>query len=876
MIEKDEDSIEINSNDDKNADDINNNFDDNENVKNEKESIINSLSSSQKQINEEKLSELNDDSKEMEIKKNRSIIAQIYNLRLNMGKELDEVRRKSNTIHKSSHKFSINENDNIDKNNNDNIDKNNNDNNDNNNNKNNNNKNNKNNDNKNNNNKNNDNKNNDKNLIINDSNNELELEKIIEAKLNKVKENILSKLSQIQNQFINKYIIFVKKIGDHISKHDKDLNKINPGINEVTKEYVEKNILDKLDTIEEIPEKIFKCIENYFSLLFKFLEQDEIFNQENVFEYFINQNSIEIINCFFMKQLNYSKINLSKIKNENYSNYLTYYLKHENENETKKSITIDKTCDEPLIRNNFHTLEKIEINNIKSSEFGNTFTIINDNQENEDTKSNLLKEFSMNNFDLQEYKFKENSINLNKLEKIKLKHGKLNLNYPSKIFSEFLFKNPGKLNNLILENIKLTDRNLKFLLDSFAQKQEIFANLKYLNLSKNLLTKVHISYINEKIRNDISFQNLSYFNLSKNNIYCFDENILEILNKDKFKVLDLTDNNITNKNQFDKYNKKIQNAIYFMSSNLFISNNLETNNEYLDYINNKLKNFKYGLKKLSLSYAYSIKNNSKLVKLRMSPEVKISLVKIDLSYCGLNTKTIVDFFKNNFGLFNLKYLNLNYNNLDFNFFILMVNNKIILNKLKGINLSNNNNDNSSDRNNENNKNDNNNDNKNDIKIDNNNDKNNENNNNDNKNDNNNDKNNENNNNDNKNDNNNDKNNDKKNDNENNNDNNNEKKNNLDYSMNNNENYKLYSKFKDFICHFPKLKEIKLVNTDFIRFDPNKNKINNNLTDSLNNLKEYLEKEKRTFHFVVDDVEKYQKLIKEFKDLFKVQINNEYN
>ena len=98
-----------------------------------------------------------------------------------------------------------------------------------------------------------------------------------------------------------------------------------------------------------------------------------------------------------MKQLNYSKINLSKIKNENYSNYLTYYLKHENENETKKSITIDKTCDEPLIRNNFHTLEKIEINNIKSSEFGNTFTIINDNQENEDTKSNLHKEFSMNN-----------------------------------------------------------------------------------------------------------------------------------------------------------------------------------------------------------------------------------------------------------------------------------------------------------------------------------------------------------------------------------------------------------------------------------------------------------------------------------------------
>ena len=73
--------------------------------------------------------------------------------------------------------------------------------------------------------------------------------------------------------------------------------------------------------------------------------------------------------------------------------------------------------------------------------------------------------------------------------------------------------------------------------------------------------------------------------------------------------------------------------------------------------------------------------------LRISPSVKISLVKLNISFCGLKTETIWKFFQNNFGLLNLVSLNLSYNFISSTFFTLCAGQDILLEKLKLIDIS---------------------------------------------------------------------------------------------------------------------------------------------------------------------------------------------
>ena len=185
---------------------------------------------------------------------------------------------------------------------------------------------------------------------------------------------------------------------------------------------------------------------------------------------------------------------------------------------------------------------------------------------------------------------------------------------------------------------------------------------------------------------------MQYLNFSKNNIYEFSEKIYRSL--PELKVIDLTDNNISNKILFDilKEGNKIFKFLALLSNNIFIHNNHSNNIQYIKYISDNLSSFQHRIKKISFSFLFNKKNINYLTKLKISPAVKISLFKLDLSFCGLKDESVLKFLKNNFGLLNLQILNLSNNHLTDNFFDLGsgLKEEILLEKLNILDLSSNN------------------------------------------------------------------------------------------------------------------------------------------------------------------------------------------
>ena len=126
-----------------------------------------------------------------------------------------------------------------------------------------------------------------------------------------------------------------------------------------------------------------------------------------------------------------------------------------------------------------------------------------------------------------------------------------------------------------------------------------------------------------------------------------------------------------------------------MSKNIFLYNVNDNNQKYISYLNTNLPDLDYNLKKINLSFLYNQYNHEEISKLSFSPSIKISLVKLNLSFCGLKDTYISKFFSNNFDLLNLKNLNLHNNFLSVNFFSLFEdkNKLILIDKLEKIDLS---------------------------------------------------------------------------------------------------------------------------------------------------------------------------------------------
>ena len=127
--------------------------------------------------------------------------------------------------------------------------------------------------------------------------------------------------------------------------------------------------------------------------------------------------------------------------------------------------------------------------------------------------------------------------------------------------------------------------------------------------------------------------------------------------------------------------------IVLLNNNMFLTNNTENSELYRKYINEQLPKFKYKIKKLYLLFLYDQESINQLMDLRISPMVKISLIKLDLSYCTLTNEITCKILENNFGLLNLKILNLNNNFITLELFKLITDIDISLENLNSLDLS---------------------------------------------------------------------------------------------------------------------------------------------------------------------------------------------
>ena len=268
------------------------------------------------------------------------------------------------------------------------------------------------------------------------------------------------------------------------------------------------------------------------------------------------------------------------------------------------------------------------------------------------------------------------------LRKAKIKKSFVPLSY----FFDSIVGQTSFLKIIDIQNCKLNDKNFIEFFGYLQRNKFLQETIQYLGFSGNELTYINL---NRFILKEGELKNLQYFDLSKNNIYEFVTDNFKVL--PKIRVLDLSDNNISNYIFFESinmlYKKKQLFCAVLLSNNIFVSNNKTNNREYRKYIFQILSTFKFKIKRVNLSLLYNRDNIDELTTLKISPSVKISLIKLNLSFCGLKTETIWKFFQNNFGLLNLVSLNLSYNFITNNFFVLCAGKDILLEKLKIIDLS---------------------------------------------------------------------------------------------------------------------------------------------------------------------------------------------
>ena len=156
----------------------------------------------------------------------------------------------------------------------------------------------------------------------------------------------------------------------------------------------------------------------------------------------------------------------------------------------------------------------------------------------------------------------------------------------------------------------------------------------------------------------------------------------------KIKSLDLSDNNLTNYSFFEGIeSQKNFSCIFFLSNNMFLNNNKKNRNRYIKYLHQKLEKYNSRLKKLNLSFLYDRQTKPILLQLKLPPILKISLIKLNLSFCGLDNDIVCKFLNNNFGLLNLGILNLSNNFLELKFFELIKKVDLSLEKLTCLDLS---------------------------------------------------------------------------------------------------------------------------------------------------------------------------------------------
>ena len=511
--------------------------------------------------------------------------------------------------------------------------------------------------------------------------------------LDKIKGEYTNRFNNSINKFNTTYSEYKNNIVNYLNITKNNILKVYNGQdnNEILLKFAVKKIFKKINNFIEICDNIVNNIEKNFDILNKVLTQKEIINSKNPLEFFLNYNIEDISNSSIFNQLHFEDINISNIIRNNYYKYCINYLNEEKKKRNVKVFTVIKNDingiknDIKQLKGNFISFKKIKILNIDFVDLQNILEILNLGQNNIN-----LNEITIKNFDLtrlsQDIKLNDNK--LNKIKEIKIYKGN-NLN--PMILSNLFLNKAEKLIHLSLEKINMTNLGWQKLLNIFFKNVQVMENLEYLSLAGNSISAINKFFQKKRPdsdeidpNKDKSFKNLKILNLSKNEIYKFE---IEHMRIPVLKLLDLSSNTIPTGLTMDNMIKKEKNLLVLFNDNIFITNSIENNNKYIDYINKKFPNLQCELKNLNLRFTYDIVNQKKLEELRISPNAKFSIIRLDLSFCGFSTDTIINFLKNNYGLFSLKILQLKYNNITCDIFKKLLNDEISLDNLKVIDLS---------------------------------------------------------------------------------------------------------------------------------------------------------------------------------------------
>ena len=208
---------------------------------------------------------------------------------------------------------------------------------------------------------------------------------IINIQLNEAKQNTLSYLEKAKNELDKRYSLYIKKINNYINENELKISKVIPDFesNENFINYADENIFKQIDYLLEIHENIFSALEDHINLLFTFLDQISLIKQKNPFEHFLNSNSNEILNCWFLSKIDFNKLSLSNvIINKDLSDLVSGYLCKKKENNFAK-ITIQKdtkgnlSLESEFLRDNINNLEKLKFLGLSSNAVNDILKNIN-------------------------------------------------------------------------------------------------------------------------------------------------------------------------------------------------------------------------------------------------------------------------------------------------------------------------------------------------------------------------------------------------------------------------------------------------------------------------------------------------------------------
>ena len=480
---------------------------------------------------------------------------------------------------------------------------------------------------------------------------------IINAQLNEIKDNTLSYFDKTIKEFEKRYNDYIDKMTKYVNENELKISKVfekDIEKNENIIEFADNNIFKQFDNILEIHDNIFSSIKDHVDLLGLFLGQSDLI-----------QN------------------NLSKKKDNNFASITV-----------KKDKDGNLSLESEFVKENLNNLEKLKFMKIKSEEINTIFKNTNKpkNSNNLDS-SNIKTEINplankLSSLSIIESDFSTTNlikINAPELKKLKLKRTPLSLSL--KYFFESILGQTLFLQTLSLQKCSIDDESLNKIFSFLSEKPQIVESLQNISFSGNNIISVDMKEI---LRNDCIFKSLQYLDFSKNNIYNFVNDNFKCL--PKMIILDLTDNNITNYLFFKsvKSQKKKVKSIILLCNNTFINNNKKNASDYREYLYKNLSDFKNKIKKLNLSFLYDRDTLDQLVELKISPMIKISLIKLNLSYLGMTDEIVSKFIQNNFGLLNLEELNLSNNFLSINIFHILLKHDIAIEKLISLDLSMNN------------------------------------------------------------------------------------------------------------------------------------------------------------------------------------------